>query len=72
MASDEWAPSVGDLLRYSTATIFVVLDPDPEVNSTDVLTTFVGLAAALILYTLCVEIILVVKGGPESRQLESG
>ena len=52
MASGELAPSVGDLLTYSSATISVILDPDPGVNWTGVCTIFVGLAAALTLYAL--------------------
>ena len=73
-AYDFWqiAPSEGDLLRYSTATVSVILDPDPDVNSADVLTTFVRLAVALTLYNLCLELVLVVKGGPELCQLGSG
>ena len=60
MASGELAPSVGDLLRYDSATISVVLDPDPELNWTDAGTTFVGLAPTLTIYTLYVEFIFAV------------
>ena len=57
MAFGESAHIVGDLLRYSSATIFVVVDPDPGVNWTDVGATFVGLAAALTVYTVYVELV---------------
>ena len=72
VASGDVGPSAGDQLRYSSATVALVLNPNPGVNWIELKTALTGLATALITYALFSEFDLVVTTGPESRQLASG
>ncbi len=72
MASGDFGPSAGDLLRFSFGIVSVVFNPSDGVSWIDLHTTFVGLAAALTTNTLYVELDFVVTEGPKPRELGRG